>query len=263
MKLIWIKVLQWVKTILKTLFLFIENIIYPQSCPICGQLFTNTRRNKRNKEKTPIHPHCRDKLIPVTPPVCLRCGKPVFDASQEYCMDCSRKMNIAAFDGGASVWVYTKEMMDAIAMYKYQGKKQMGRIFAQEAVKVHGQWIRDIAPDCITCVPLNRKKQRKRGYNQAEVLARHIGRMTGIPVDNRLLRRTRFTEPQKSLDVRQRMKNLMQAFAPGTHAGRYKIVLLVDDIYTTGSTMQVCSMILKKCGVEKVYIFSLCIGSDY
>ena len=90
-----------------------------------------------------------------------------------------------------------------------------------------------------------------------------MGRMLDIPVDFRLLVRTRLTEPQKNLDVRQRMKNLMQAFVPGPHAGDYKTVLLVDDIYTTGSTMQVCSMILKKCGVKNVYIFSLCIGSDY
>ncbi len=178
-------------------------------------------------------------------------------------MDCSRKVHSAAFDGGAAVWVYTKEMMDAIAMYKYQGKKQMGRVFAQEAVKACGSWVKAIQPDCITCVPLNKKKLRKRGYNQAEVLARHIGRMLDIPVDFRLLVRTRFTQPQKSLDVKQRMKNLMQAFAPGPHAGKYKTVLLVDDIYTTGSTMQVCSMVLKKCSVEKVYILSLCIGSDY
>jgi len=237
-------------------FHFVEQLIFPACCPICGKVLLHNCSDG-------IHSHCRDALIPVKPPVCLRCGKPVFDASQEYCMDCTRKMRVAAFDGGAALWVYTKEMMDAIALYKFQGKKQMGRIFAQEAVRVYGHWILERAPQCITCVPLNKKKLRKRGYNQAEVLARHMGRMLGIPVDTKLLQRTRFTEPQKTLDVAQRMKNLMQAFAPGAHAGKYKRVLLVDDIYTTGSTMQVCSMILKKCGVEKVYIFSLSIGSDY
>ena len=243
------------------LFHFLKQLLFPPCCPICGKIMTHSLRNSSYIDD--IHPQCYAKLVPVKPPVCLRCGKPVFDVTQEYCMDCSRKMHVAAFDGGAAVWVYTKEMMDAIAVYKYQGKKQMGRIFAKAAVSVHGSWIRDLAPECITCVPLNRKKLRKRGYNQAEVLAGHIGRMLDIPVDKHLLVRTRFTEPQKSLDVAGRMKNLMKAFAPGPHAGMYKTVLLIDDIYTTGSTMQVCSMILKKCGVEKVYILSLCIGSDY
>ncbi len=240
----------------KTVFRFLQQLLFPPRCAICGQTLDS-------KSLDGIHPKCRDLLIPVMSPVCLRCGKPVLDEAIEYCMDCTRKMHIAAFDGGASVWVYTKVMRDAVAQFKYQGKKHLGRVFALEAVKVHGPWIRRLKPDCITCVPLNKKKLRKRGYNQAEVLARHIGRMLDIPVDTQLLVRTRFTQPQKTLDVTQRMKNLMQAFAPGPHAGMYKTVVLVDDIYTTGSTMQVCSMILKKCGVEKVYIFSLCIGSDY
>ena len=72
--------------------------------------------------KRKVHEKCEKKLIYVKPPVCLRCGKPVYSPLQEYCMDCSR--SDAPIDGGTAVWVYTKEMAQSIAKYKYEGKKE-------------------------------------------------------------------------------------------------------------------------------------------
>lgn len=237
----------------------ISHLLYPPRCPICDGILGSSEGL--------VHEACRKKLIYVAEPRCLRCGKPVYSPVQEYCLDCSRKMAAfergALFDGGYSVWVYTKDMADSIARYKYHGKREYAKFYASEAARLGGSWIKSRRPDCITAVPLNRKKMRIRGFNQALLVAGLLGRQLDIPVDESLLIRTRYTVPQKSLNPHERMKNLQKAFGPGANASRYASVLLVDDIYTTGSTMQICSMILKKCGVRAVWILSLCIGSDY
>lgn len=229
------------------------SVLYPPRCPICNKLLS--------PEDGMIHEKCEKKLIYVKKPTCLRCGKPVYSDAQEFCLDCSR--GTSAIDGGVSVWVYTKVMADSIAMYKYQGKKEFADFYVHRSVEMYGSWIRECRPDCITPIPLNKKKLRLRGFNQAQLLGQGIGKALKIPVDTRLLVRSRYTEPQKALNPAQRLKNLQKAFGPGKGIDQYKSVLLVDDIYTTGSTMKICSEILKANGVEKVWIFSLCIGSDY
>ncbi len=208
-----------------------------------------------------IHKKCEERLVYVKKPVCLRCGKPVYSPVQEFCLDCSR--GASAIDGGASVWVYTKAIADSIAMYKYHGKKEFADFYVHRSIEKYGDWIKARQPDCITPVPLNKKKLRIRGFNQAQLLGIGIGKALKIPMDSGLLLRSRYTAPQKELNPVQRLKNLQKAFGPGKGIYKYKSVLLVDDIYTTGSTMKICSEILKANGVEKVWIFSLCIGSDY
>ena len=228
------------------------SLLYPPRCPICCEILRPADGR--------IHPECEKKLVYVHEPVCLRCGKPVYSPLQEYCLDCLRAP--AAMDGGAAVWVYTKELAASVAMYKYQGKREFSAFYVEKAVERCGSWIQMRRPECMTAVPLNRKKLRMRGFNQALLIARGIGRALQIPVDEQLLVRSRYTEPQKELGPAQRLRNLQKAFGPGKTIRPLKSVLLVDDIYTTGSTMKICSEILKAHGVEKVWILSLCIGSD-
>ena len=231
----------------------ILSLLYPPRCPICCEILS--------PEDGLIHPQCEKRLVYVNEPVCLRCGKPVYSPVQEYCLDCSR--GPSAIDGGAAVWVYTKEMADSIALYKYKGKQEFASFYVKRAVERCSQWIKMHEPECITAVPLNRRKLRMRGFNQAMLIAQGIGKALKIPVDGQLLVRSRYTEPQKALSPAQRLKNLQKAFGPGKNIRSYKRVLLVDDIYTTGSTMKSCSEVLKANGVEKVWVLSLCIGSDY
>lgn len=227
------------------------HLLYPPRCPVCGQLVGT---------EASIHPECEKKLLYVQEPVCLKCGKPIQNAAQEYCFDCARGSSL--IDGGISIWVYTKEMSHSIALYKYHGRREYAAFYVKKAVELCGDWILGHAPDCITAVPLNPRKERVRGFNQAMLLAEGIGEALEIPVDGKLLVRSRYTEPQKELDAASRMKNLRKAFGPGERAGTYRSVLLVDDIYTTGSTMKACTAILKENGVQKVWILSLCIGSE-
>lgn len=110
-------------------------------------------------------------------------------------------------------------------------------------------------------VPVSRKKMQKRGYNQAALIARQLAEKTGIPTDLHSLARIRDTIPQKELNHQERRKNLNNAFKMDQNAVKYKKVLLVDDIYTTGSTIDACAVALKEAGVQQVYFISLSIGA--
>ena len=130
-------------------------------------------------------------------------------------------------------------------------------------VSVYEQTIQMWAPDLIMPIPVHRKRMKKRGYNQAQILAEEIGKTLGILVDTENLARWKDTDPQKMLGTQARKRNLMGAFAVRKSFLPVPCVLLVDDIYTTGNTIDAAARILKKCGVEKVYFLTISIGQGY
>lgn len=115
----------------------------------------------------------------------------------------------------------------------------------------------------IVPIPLHRKKKRLRGYNQAEIVAKHLGEMMGIPVDSRSVIRSRYTRPQKELNDKERKQNLKHAFSVTGQWKNYKTVLVIDDIYTTGSTIDTVAEELKSRGVQKVCFLTISIGQGY
>ena len=115
-----------------------------------------------------------------------------------------------------------------------------------------------MAVEAIVPVPIHSSRRRARGFNQAEVLAEILGDKLKIPVEPQMLTREKKTRPQKELSAAERLKNLSGAFAAGKECGRIKRVLLVDDIYTTGSTIEACARVLQSAGVETVYFAVIC-----
>ncbi len=112
--------------------------------------------------------------------------------------------------------------------------------------------------DAIVAVPLHPRRLREREFNQSLLLARHLGRQWQIPVLINVLQRTRFTRPQTSLTKRERIKNLRRCFAvatPSIIAG--KTLLVVDDVFTTGTTVNECAKTLRKAGARAVYVHTL------
>ena len=122
-------------------------------------------------------------------------------------------------------------------------------------------------PQALVPVPLHRKRRRKRGYNQAELLAEEIGKILGIPVVANLVKRVHYTGYQKKLDPIGRKKNLEHAFAPGGDPDRlptdFRRVIIIDDIYTTGNTVDQVAKVLKTMGFQKVYFLTISIGQGY
>lgn len=236
----------------------ILDIIYPVRCPICGEIVTP--KGER------ICPVCKDKINYIREPRCKRCSKPIEREEQEYCGDCDRKT--FHFDSGFAVWVYDEAMKHSIAEFKYHSKKEYAKFYIQEIVRLYGERILKIAPDAIVPIPIHSSKHLERGYNQADILARGLGKALKLPVISELLIRNRKTLPQKKLSDKERQRNLTEAFQindkqAGIDPKQISKVLLVDDIYTTGSTMEVCTNVLKAHGIKEVYFAVLCIGKGY
>lgn len=240
------------------MFQAILDIIYPVRCPVCGEIVIP--KGER------ICAVCRTKLPYINGPRCMKCSKPLELEEKEYCSDCEHKKY--TFDKGYAVWVYNNDMRHSIAEFKYHNKREYAKFYIDEILRLYGKLLLKLAPDVIVPVPLHRSKYQKRGFNQADVLARGIGKTLGLTVLSKLLIRTKKTLPQKKLSDKERFQNLRDAFAfneaeLNRYGKRITTVLLVDDIYTTGSTIEACTNVFKSKGVTRVYFLVLCIGKGY
>ena len=236
---------------------FLMQLLFPCSCPFCGevedQLITGDGIAR-------ICPKCEKKLTRVTPPFCLKCGKPLEKdrVRREYCADCAGGTHL--FAQGRAVFVYHGAMIGSMHRLKYGNRRDYADIFAREAYETYGGWIRRIAPDALIPVPLHPKRRRERGYNQAELIAEALAKRTGIPLEKKLLLRVINTSPQKQLSAKERKNNLKNAFQMSKNIVQLEKVLLIDDIYTTGSTVDAAAGALMGAGVKKVYVLCICIG---
>ena len=151
-------------------------------------------------------------------------------------------------------------LKESLMGLKFRERKEYG-IFLGRLMGLYGaDFIRQVQPQVIFPVPIHRKKKSVRGYNQAEVLAREISRGFSIPLRTDLVLRKKSTKAQKELSRKERKKNMERAFVVKKEAGMYRDILLVDDIYTTGSTANAIAGKLKAVGVKNVYVLTLCIG---
>lgn len=208
---------------------------------------------------------CRDAFVSTGSCVCKKCGKPLYGSTDEYCSDCERRGHI--FAGNFAMWLYDSKMQSSIANFKYHGRREYAGYYAKEISRRFGRQILALSIDAVVPVPLYIKKKKVRGYNQAEVFAKELGRLLGLRVYPKLILRIKNTRPQKELDDLQRSRNLRDAFIYNEKWVRrqkelpdIKRVLLTDDIYTTGSTLDACSRTLMENGISEVYGLTISIG---
>lgn len=225
------------------------DILYPRRCPVCdravkpfGSLVCET---------------CKEEFRYIREPYCMKCGKELEKEETEYCGDCMRHRHL--FDGGRAVFAY-KDMSDSIYRFKYKGRQEYAAYYAECIVKRLGEWIMRCRPDALVPVPVHSGKKRMRGYNQAEVLARELGKIMNIPVETKLIKRVRKTAPMKDLSVSERQNNLKRAFKICHNDVKLSTIIIIDDIYTTGSTINAMSYELRKAGVRRIYFVALAIG---
>lgn len=233
-------------------------MIYPVRCPICGEIVTPKGRR--------ICITCKERIHYVNEPRCKKCSKPIEQEEKEFCSDCVKKNY--HFSRGFSVWIYDKEIKHSIADFKYHSRKENARFYVEELVRIYGEDIIKLSPNVIIPIPIHSSKYYDRGYNQADILARGIGKALDISVLSHLLIRNKKTLPQKQLSDKERLCNLRQAFKfnkKEQESFHRKIdrVLLVDDIYTTGSTIEACTNVLMEQGIGEVYFITLCIGKGF
>ena len=227
------------------------DFLYPPRCPVC---------DKPALPGEGICGACKNKLHFVAQPSCMKCGKPLAGEREEYCMDCRRKKR--AFLQGQALWIYEEGIRESIYRFKYRDRREYAGVYASELAVRYGGWIKRQGIQAIVPVPLHKKRKRKRGYNQAELLAKELGRLLEIPVDTGLLVRVRDTKPQKTLNDIERKNNLKEAFKTTQNIVQLNYILVVDDIYTTGSTLDAAAKALTDAGAKGVYTCCISIGSD-
>ncbi|MCR5655994.1 MAG: ComF family protein [Butyrivibrio sp.] len=226
----------------------IISAIFPRRCPVCDEIVPGGEL---------IHPKCKKKLKTVSGNTCYKCGKPLSEESREYCSDCASTKHI--FDRNFALYKY-RSIAGSVYKFKYSGRREYADFYAAEIVKRFGDELKALKPDALIPVPMYGPKKRTRGYNQAEVLAVKIGKNLGIPVDSRIIKRCKKTVPMKLLDEQGRMANLKKAFNIAQNEVKYKCIILIDDIYTTGSTLDAVAAEFRRMGVKNIYCVTLAIG---
>ena len=187
----------------------------------------------------------------------MKCGKELC-TNQEYCTDCAGHTHL--FCQGRGLYVYS-HVAGSIYRFKYSGRQEYAAFFGRQMAEAYADYIRAIRPDALIPVPLHEDRYRKRGYNQAELLAVEMGRRLSIPVYDKIVVRVKNTIPQKELNCVQRQNNLKKAFKIVTNDVKLNTIILIDDIYTTGSTIDAITAVLSEAGVERVFFLTLAIGS--
>ena len=200
-------------------------------------------------------PECMSEAPFVTEPKCQKCGKPLRVSDDEYCHDCRTRGH--AFDQGTALFAYDAMIRQGIYRFKYENKREYADFYAEQIVKRLGNQILSWKPDAIIPIPLHKSRQRARGFNQSQLIAERVGRQLSIPVFNNLIKREKKTTAQKELNDLERQNNLKKAFKISQNDVKLDTVILLDDIYTTGSTMDAAAALLKNTGVKKVFFVAL------
>ena len=230
------------------------DLVYPRNCLFCTVPLAETERGV-------VCRACLGGARLIEPPFCQRCALPFAGAVTEtfacgYCQD-------RPFGFARTVCACRAEgvVRECIHRFKYQREMYFGPHLADWLLGAAQRWIDWHAVDAIVPVPLHPRKKREREFNQAEYLAAALSRALGVPVEQRNLRRIRDTRTQTKLDAVERAANLRGAFAiRRPEPFRKKRLVLVDDVFTTGATLDSCAKVLKAAGAGEVIALAVARG---
>ncbi len=229
--------------------------IYPDVCQVCNQARATAPGGYVCSE-------CWRQVRFIVPPMCDRCGLP-FEGEISDRFECANCRELDLSFSTARSSVAAKGMvLDVIHRWKYSGALWFEPFLAGLLIREAEPALRDGGWDFIVPVPLHPVKQAEREFNQAEHLARHLGKAAQIPVQLNFLRRINPTLTQTRLTRAERTKNMTGAFAPGRDKAsiRGKRLVVVDDVLTTGATTSACASVLRTCGAAEVCVWTVARG---
>ncbi|RJO62965.1 MAG: ComF family protein [Dehalococcoidia bacterium] len=214
----------------------VTDSFFPQFCIGCGL------------EGEVVCPACLAKLPRLSPPFCSRCGLP--QTGGQSCRDCAG-LDLA-IDGIRSPLTFQKLTREAVHQLKYRNMRVMA---APLAAVLHDYLTENpIDTDVFIPVPLHPQRLRERGYNQSLLLAHQLGKLCGIPVRSDILKRHVHTPPQaRTASSVERHRNMREAFKSLDGKVKDKRVLLIDDVSTSGATLDACASALKRAGALSVW----------
>ena len=227
------------------------DLLFPPLCCSCKEFIHDGR-------PLLICDDCLAGVVPLAGPLCPRCGRTYPDGAggDHVCGPCLTGPPPFAAARGAVVFDGT--VRELIHRFKYHGQVTLRRPLARLAIDQLAGFVAHHRPEVIVPVPLHTKRLRHRGFNQAVLLGEALAKEWRLPLQRHNLRRSRWTEPQVNLAAAEREANVKGAFVlaePALVAG--KRVLLVDDVYTTGSTVRECARVLKKGGAAEVVVVTV------
>lgn len=227
----------------------IKDFFFPRHCPICDTVLKQGCGY--------ICPECRKIPRIVKAPRCVSCGKHLEQEETVRCRDCSGLQKY--YDKGFALYEYAS-VHDSVFRFKNGGRAEYASFYGEEIRRYLLSSVRELKADALVPIPLHRSKLLKRGYNQATLLAKEISMGTGVPIREDLLERVKKTDAQKKMNHADRQNNMKKAFHMVQNDVKLNTVILVDDIYTTGSTIDEAAKTLLNSGVKKVYFVALACG---
>lgn len=228
------------------------DLLFPLRCAVCDDIVPAGEGR--------VCRECRRKIRYICEPRCMKCGRQLMDGAKAFCAACERTPHV--FDKGIALYDY-QSMKKSIYRFKYKKRCEYAAFYAQDLYDHLKSEISAMNVDAIIPIPLHKSRQKSRGYNQAQLLAEQLSKLTGVPLEKNLVRRIRKTVPQKQLDAHGRQNNLKKAFNIKPNVVKLNKTILIDDIYTTGSTIDAVARELKRRGVGTVYFITLCIGEGF
>lgn len=224
------------------------DLFFPKRCTICDKIISNPRG---------ICLSCEKNVRTIRGAVCMKCGKKLGDENV-YCYDCMRRNH--NFERNFSVFEYPI-IRESLYRFKYLGRAEYAAYYARQAYFIHGKRLEELHADAIVPVPLHKARQRRRGYNQAAEVAKELAELIHVPVEEGLIKRVKSTKALKTLDVCERQNNLKKAFLIMQNDVKLKTIIVVDDIYTTGATLDAIARVCKQAGVENIYSLTVAVGN--
>lgn len=225
------------------------SVIFPADCRICGELLVDSSR-------VPICPKCLASFDRISSAVCEICGCPLSglqlkEGQPRLCPACQNKTY--GFDGARNFAIYQGSLVRAILLLKFEQIEPLGAWFAERLAEVVSKESDRLAADVVVPVPLHRQRERERGYNQASLISQPLARRLRLPHKAFLLMRTKARPDKRILTLEERWESVRGAFAtrPGSQVDNLR-VLLIDDVLTTGATLDACARALREAGAKSV-----------
>jgi len=230
------------------------DLLFPPRCQVC-----------RRFVKALICEDCALQIVPLMPPFCHCCGQPLDPLAKggDLCAEC--RAGKQPFALARAFGPYQGALRKAIHRLKYNGMRPLAEPLAEMAAQCFDGAVRGDPPplvaaeiDFICPVPLHPDRLRLRGFNQSELIARRLGERLGLAVNAAALRRPKPTQPQIELPAEQRRRNVRGAFAVADgEAVAGRSVLVLDDVWTTGSTITECARVLRRAKAARVFALSV------
>lgn len=226
----------------------IFDFVFPRVCPCCEK---TTDKNKIFCD------NCFSKITFIQGTICHRCGRKLSllpSTEKILCTKCLKKR--PSYDMARAVFQYSSYSKNSILKFKYGGKIEYAHFFANLMEQAGKDLFKET--DLIMPVPMHWKRKLLRGYNQAGILAHLLSKKTNIPYDEKTLIRFKHTQKQENKTLEERNKNVKNAFfVTKPEKIKNKTVLLIDDVFTTGATVNNCAKTLKKAGALAVFVLTI------